>query len=414
MDNSKKEGGIVQLVVVLGLITFICALLLGVINGVTADKITQNGIETRNAAMAEIIPDADFEDLGTALSAEDVAAAGVTLPAGRTAAQIDGVYKATKDGEEIGYCVQVEPKGFGGNLTMIVGINADGTVVGAKVTSHAETPGLGAKSQADPNWITQFAGQTADGQLKVAKDGGTINAITGATITSRAVTDGVNCGSICRYSGLRRKSQMKFSEQLKSGVILDNPVFMQTIGLCPTLATTTSLQNAIGMGAAATVVLICSNIVISAMRRIIPDKIRIAAFITIIATFVTMIDLSMQAFLPSLASSLGLFLPLIVVNCIILGRAEAYASKNKVLPSALDGVVMGLGFTFALVLMGFFRELLGAGTILSGYVNGVNGIAVPFFHSNPMVMMILPAGGFLMMGFILAAIQKIMARKEDK
>ena len=202
---------------------------------------------------------------------------------------------------------------------------------------------------------------------------------------------------------------MKFSEQLKSGVILDNPVFMQTIGLCPTLATTTSLQNAIGMGAAATVVLICSNIVISAMRRIIPDKIRIAAFITIIATFVTMIDLSMQAFLPSLASSLGLFLPLI-----ILGRAEAYASKNKVLPSALDGVVMGLGFTFALVLMGFFRELLGAGTILSGYVNGVNGIAVPFFHSNPMVMMILPAGGFLMMGFILAAIQKIMARKEDK
>ena len=206
---------------------------------------------------------------------------------------------------------------------------------------------------------------------------------------------------------------MKFSEQLKSGVILDNPVFMQTIGLCPTLATTTSLQNAIGMGAAATVVLICSNVVISALRKIIPDKIRIAAFITVIATFVTMIDLSMQAFLPSLASSLGLFLPLIVVN-FILGRAEAYASKNKVLPSALDGVVMGLGFTFALVLMGFFRELLGAGTILSGYVNGVNGIAVPFFNSNPMVMMILPAGGFLMMGFILAAIQKIMAGKEDK
>ena len=205
---------------------------------------------------------------------------------------------------------------------------------------------------------------------------------------------------------------MKFSEQLKSGVILDNPVFMQTIGLCPTLATTTSLQNAIGMGAAATVVLICSNVVISALRKIIPDK--IAAFITVIATFVTMIDLSMQAFLPSLASSLGLFLPLIVVNCIILGRAEAYASKNKVLPSALDGVVMGLGFTFALVLMGFFRELLGAGTILSGYVNGVNGIAVPFFNSNPMVMMILPAGGFLMMGFILAAIQKIVAGKEGK
>ena len=192
MENSKKEGGIVQLVVVLGLITFLCALILGVINGVTKDKIAQNAVETRNAAMAEIIPDADFEDMDVNLSAEDVAAAGVSLPAGRTAAAITGVYKATKDGADAGYCVQVTPKGFGGVLTMIVGINADGTIAGAKVTSHSETPGLGAKSQADPNWITQYSGQTADGQLQVTKDGGTINAITGATITSRAVTDGVN------------------------------------------------------------------------------------------------------------------------------------------------------------------------------------------------------------------------------
>ena len=207
---------------------------------------------------------------------------------------------------------------------------------------------------------------------------------------------------------------MNFKEQLKAGVILNNPVFIQTIGLCPALATTTSLSNAIGMGAAATVVLVCSNVVISLLRRIIPDKVRIAAFITIIATFVTMIDLMMQAYLPDLAASLGLFLPLIVVNCIILGRAEAFASKNKVLPSALDGIVMGLGFTFALVLMGFFRELFGAGTILSGYVNAGKGIAVPFFNANPAVMMILPAGGFLMIGFIFAVIQKVMAGKEGK
>lgn len=216
---------------------------------------------------------------------------------------------------------------------------------------------------------------------------------------------------------------MKFKDQLKAGVILDNPIFMQTIGLCPTLATSISLSNAIGMGVAATVVLICSNVVISALRRFIPDKVRIAAFITIIAAFVTTIDLALQAFVPSLAASLGLFLPLIVVNCIILGRAEAYASKNAVLPSALDGVCMGLGFTFALVLMGFFRELLGAGTVLSGlstllpFLAGVipaEGFAIPFFNANPMVMMILPAGGFLMLGFIFAAIQKIMAGKEDK
>ena len=208
---------------------------------------------------------------------------------------------------------------------------------------------------------------------------------------------------------------MKFSERLKSAVLLDNPVFMQTIGLCPALATTTSLSNAIGMGAAATVVLICSNIVISLRRKFIPDKVRIAAFITIIAGFVTIIDLSLQAFVPSLAASLGLFLPLIVVNCIILGRAEAYASKNKVLPSALDGVCMGIGFTFALVLMGFFRELLGAGTILSGYVGADKlGIQIPGLYQYPASMMILPAGGFLMMGFILAAIQHIMNKKEGK
>ena len=187
-------------------------------------------------------------------------------------------------------------------------------------------------------------------------------------------------------------------------------------------ATTTSLSNAIGMGVAATVVLICSNVVISALRKFIPDKIRIACFITIIATFVTMIDLALQAFVPSLAASLGLFLPLIVVNCIILGRAEAYASKNKVLPSALDGVCMGLGFGFALVLMGFFRELLGAGTVLSGLSTllpflsfiPAEGFAIPGLSANPAVMMILPAGGFLMMGFIFAVIQKVMAGKEDK
>ena len=206
---------------------------------------------------------------------------------------------------------------------------------------------------------------------------------------------------------------MKFSEQLKAGVILDNPIFMQTIGLCPTLATSTSLSNAIGMGVAATVVLIASNVVISALRKFIPDKVRIACFITIIATFVTMIDLALQAFVPSLAASLGLFLPLIVVNCIILGRAEAYASKNKVLPSALDGVCMGLGFTFALVLMGFFRELLGAGTIAAGII-GDKGIQIPGLVDYPATMMILPAGGFLVMGFILAAIQKIMSGKEGK
>ncbi len=206
---------------------------------------------------------------------------------------------------------------------------------------------------------------------------------------------------------------MDFMRDLKNGVLLDNPVFMQTIGLCPTLATTTSLSNAIGMGVAATVILIASNVVISALRKFIPDKVRIAAFITVIAAFVTIVDLSLQAFIPSLAASLGLFLPLIVVNCIILGRAEAYASKNKVLPSAVDGVCMGLGFTFALVLMGFLRELLGAGTIAAGII-GTKGIMIPGLSAYPATVMILPAGGFLAMGFIFAALQYIMSKKEGK
>lgn len=196
---------------------------------------------------------------------------------------------------------------------------------------------------------------------------------------------------------------MKFSERLKSAVLLDNPVFMQTIGLCPALATTTSLSNAIGMGAAATVVLICSNIVISLLRKFIPDKVRIAAFITIIAGFVTIIDLSLQAFVPSLAASLGLFLPLIVVNCIILGRAEMFASKNSVIDSILDGLGMGLGFTLALFMMGSIRELLGAGTIF--------GVSV---LSTPISIFGVAPGGFFVFGLLVALVNKITKGKAIK
>ncbi len=195
MDSSKKEGGIVQLVIVLGLITFVCALLLGMANGITAPQIALNEEKTRNEAMSAIIEGAEFEDMGISLSSEDAAAEGISLPAGRTPAAISGVYKATIDGSDAGYCLEVQPKGFGGTLTMIVGIASDGTVAGAKVTSHAETPGLGAKSQTDEEWIAQYSGKAASGTLAVTKDGGDVNAITGATITSRAVTDGVNTAS---------------------------------------------------------------------------------------------------------------------------------------------------------------------------------------------------------------------------
>ena len=195
----------------------------------------------------------------------------------------------------------------------------------------------------------------------------------------------------------------KFLQQLYEGIFTNNPVFVQLIGMCPTLATTTSLQNGIGMGLASTAVLICSNAVISLLRKLIPSKVRIAAYITIIAGFVTAVDLLIQAYLPDLSKSLGLFIPLIVVNCIILARAEAFASKNGVLPSIGDGLAMGLGFTFALCVLSTIREILGAGTLM-GY---------PLFGDSfqPAILMILPAGGFLTLGFVIALFQKLLKKK---
>lgn len=187
----------------------------------------------------------------------------------------------------------------------------------------------------------------------------------------------------------------------KNGIVENNPTFVQLLGMCPTLATSTSLLNALGMGAAATFVLICSNFVISLLRKLIPEKIRIAAYIVVIAGFVTMIDLLMQAFIPALSNSLGLFIPLIVVNCIILARAESFASKNKPLPSVLDGLTMGLGFTFALSCVAAVREILGSGTLLGFKLFG---------GTAPLTIIALPAGGFLVLGFFIALVQHIKSK----
>ncbi len=194
---------------------------------------------------------------------------------------------------------------------------------------------------------------------------------------------------------------MNFAKQLKEGLVTNNPVLVQLIGMCPTMATSTSLVNGVGMGLSATAVLICSNIVISLLRDIIPNKVRIAAYITIIAGFVTTVDLLLQAFLPSLSESLGLFIPLIVVNCIILGRAESCASKTPVVPSAIDGLCMGLGFTLTLCILSVIREFLGSGAIL-GHV----------LLSQPATIMILPAGGFLTLGCVIAVMQKLLKKGE--
>ena len=206
---------------------------------------------------------------------------------------------------------------------------------------------------------------------------------------------------------------MRIKEQFREGLLTKNPVTVQLLGMCSTLAITTSLFNGIGMGLSVTIILICSNILISALRKVIPSQIRIAAYIVIIAGFVTIVDLALQAFLPSLSESLGGFIPLIVVNCIILGRAEAFASKNKVLASALDGLFQGIGYTVALVIMCVIRELLGSGTIGGGLLNGGEGIVlIP--QPYPAMQMVMPVGGFLTLGFVIALSQWLMSHLKKK
>lgn len=193
------------------------------------------------------------------------------------------------------------------------------------------------------------------------------------------------------------------AQEFSKGLIKENPVLRLVLGTCPTLATSTSVESAIGMGLAATVVLVCSNIVISALRKVIPSKVRIPAYIVIIAGFVTLVQMLVKAFLPQIDEMLGVYLPLIVVNCIILGRAEAFASKNNVLYSAVDGLGMGVGFTAALLLMGGVRELLGAGSI-AGFT--VLPEAIP-----PMTIFVLAPGGFFVFGILIALANKVAESK---
>ena len=206
---------------------------------------------------------------------------------------------------------------------------------------------------------------------------------------------------------------MNLKKQFFEGLLTKNPVTVQLLGMCSTLAITTSLFNGIGMGLAVTIILTCSNILISALRKIIPNEIRIAAYIVIIAGFVTIVDLAIQAFLPELSSSLGVFIPLIVVNCIILGRAEAFASKNGVLASAVDGIFQGIGYTIALCIMCIIRELLGSGTFGGGLLNGGEGIRI-IPAEFPAMQIVMPVGGFLVLGFVLAGSQWLMKKLESK
>jgi len=206
---------------------------------------------------------------------------------------------------------------------------------------------------------------------------------------------------------------MNFGKQFKEGLITNNPVLVQVLGMCSTMAITTSFFNGLGMGLSVLVILTASNIVISAMRKVVPDKIRIAMFIVVIAGFVTCVDLLLKAFVPALSESLGVFIPLIVVNCIILGRAEAFSYKNGVLASAVDGICQGIGYTVVLIIMCVIRELLGAGTFGGGLLNNGDGIRlIP--EQFPIGMLTFPVGGFLVLGCLIAAMQWALSKSKNK
>ncbi len=217
---------------------------------------------------------------------------------------------------------------------------------------------------------------------------------------------------------------MNVKKQLKDGLITQNPVLVQLLGMCATMAITTAMFNGVGMGLSVTIILTCCNIVISALRKIIPNDIRIAIYVVVIAGFVTIVDLVLQAFIPALSDALGVFIPLIVVNCIIIGRAEAFASKNSIAASALDGIFQGLGFTLVLVAMSVIREFLGQGTFGSGLLDFANGFRVTMDGTGAGVqimpaqfgalIMILPVGGFLTLGFLIALMQHVMRKSEEK
>ena len=216
---------------------------------------------------------------------------------------------------------------------------------------------------------------------------------------------------------------MNAKKQLTEGLITNNPVLVQQIGLCATMAITTSLFNGIGMGLSVLIILTCCNVVVSAIRKIIPEQVRLAIFVVVIAGFVTIVDLLLKAFIPALSSALGVFIPLIVVNCIIIGRAEAFSSKENVFLSFRDGVFQGLGYIVVLVLMCVFRELLGSGTFGGGLLNGASSfITLDGTGAGIRIIpetfgagaLILPFGGFLTLGLLMALMQYMLRKAEEK
>ena len=437
-------------------LTGICIIVSGIlalVNKVTKAPIEEAQVKAKVEAISAVTPKFDNNPFAERLR---------FLPEGESDSLT--VYPAKMGGQLVGFAIESYTlKGFSGLISVMVGFDASGKLVDFSVLQHAESPGLGSLI---PEWFhekSQTGGirdmrgldMKAVSPLSVSKDGGKVDAITAATISSRAFLDAVNRawsvftslqaqglgtssgngqGGIANSAtprgspttsqelplipqeGDQQSSQggeevtsstyslypMNPLAIIRNGITTENPTFVLLLGMCPTLATTSSAANGMAMGLATMFVLICSNTVISMIKSLVPDAVRIPSFIVVIAGFVTIVQLLMQAYVPSLYASLGLFIPLIVVNCIVLGRAEAVAAKQPVLHSTLDGLGIGLGFTCSLTLLGFVRELLGAGTIF--------GHAV-YPKEYGALLFVLAPGAFIVLGYLIALSNKIGKKK---
>ncbi len=380
-----KEAGI------LFAITLIAGLLLGFVYELTKEPIRQQEEKAVQEACQAVFADAEhFEELDaytpSADTAQKLADTGIT---------IGTVYEAQDaSGTQLGYVIQTTTsEGYGGNIVLYVGIRLDGTVNDISILSISETPGLGMK--AGDVLVPQFHNKNVK-SFAYTKTGSTsdseIDAISGATITTKAVTNAVN-GSLLAFNDYVQEvlAMNKAGERLYNGIIKENPTFVLMLGMCPTLAVTTSAMNGLGMGLTTAVVLTMSNLIISLLRKVIPSRVRIPAFIVIIASFVTAVQLLLQAYLPSLNDALGVYIPLIVVNCIILGRAESYAYSHPPIPSLFDGLGMGLGFSLALTCIGAVREILAAGSIFGFRIMPDSYVTINIFGLAPGAFFVLAA-----------------------
>jgi electron transport complex protein RnfE len=379
----------------LGGATLLAASLLGGGDMFTRDDIKLRIEEDLKASIEQVIPPAlhDNDLLKNTLSINN--ASGETVLA----------YRATREGRVTGIAFTVTTlQGYSGRIEAIIGVNPAGHILGVRILSHAETPGLGDKIEVlKDDWILGFNGLSlsnpAPDKWAVRKDGGKFDQFSGATITPRAVIAAVKSGLVI-------------------GLWTDNIVFSQMLALCPLLAVTGTATNGLGMGMVTTVVLVLSGLLVSLLRQQITPQVRIPTFILIIATIVTLVDMSMNAWVHELYKVLGLFIPLIVTNCAILGRAESFASRNGVIASIFDGLMMGAGFTLVLVLLGGVREILGSGTLfanaailLGQQFAFLETVIIPDYRG--FLLFILPPGGFIALGFILAGKRIIDRRIEE-